>query len=68
VLFHFGQDDASIPPEAVEAHRRALPGMQVHTYPAGHAFNRDVDPGAFEPASAALALQRSLDFLARELA
>lgn len=67
VLFHFGEEDASIPPEAVEAHRRALPTMQVHTYPAGHAFNRDVDPSAFHAECAALALRRSLCFLAEHL-
>jgi|SRR5690606_31695242 len=67
VMFHFGEHDPSIPPDAVQAHRRALPSMQVCTYPAGHAFNRDVDPSAFHPESAALALRRSLGFFADHL-
>ena len=41
--------------------------MEVFTYPAGHAFNRDVSPKAFHAASAALARQRSLAFLAGQL-
>lgn len=67
VMFHFGQDDASIPPEAVEAHRIALPSMPVFTYPAGHAFNRDVGPQGFHAPSAAMARERSLAFLAEHL-
>jgi carboxymethylenebutenolidase len=67
VMFHFGERDPSIAPEAVQAHRRALPSMPVFTYPAGHAFNRDVDPKAWDAASAALARERSLAFFAEHL-
>jgi carboxymethylenebutenolidase len=67
VMFHFGENDASIPPEAVARHRERLPQMALHTYPAGHAFNRDGDPHYHE-ASARLAWQRTLAFLDRELA
>lgn len=67
VMFHFGEQDASIPPQAVEAHRRALPGMPVFTYPAGHAFNRDASPEIYDKGSATLARQRSLAFLAEQL-
>jgi carboxymethylenebutenolidase len=67
VQFHFGEKDSSIPPEAVEAHREALPGYEIHTYPAGHAFDRAVDPKAYDPASAKLALERTLAFFDREL-
>lgn len=67
VLFHFGERDPSIPPETVQRHREKLPQMTVHTYPAGHAFNRDVDPLAYDASSAGLAWQRTLDFFAREL-
>ena len=67
VMFHFGQDDPLIPDAAVQAHRQALPGMEVITYPAGHAFNREVDADAFHAASAALARQRSLAFFAGHL-
>jgi len=69
-LFHFGEDDASTPPEAVAAHREAYPDMGVFTYPgAGHAFNRDVagDPHYHE-ASAKLAWQRSMAFFDKHLA
>ena len=67
VMFHFGEQDSSITADAVEAHRRALPAMAVHTYPAGHAFNRDVDPDAYGKGSATLARARSLAFFAEHL-
>ena len=67
VQFHFGEKDASIPPEAVQRHRDALPEMEIYTYPAGHAFNRDIDPARHDAPSAQLALQRTLDFFARHL-
>ena len=67
VMFHFGEDDTSITPEAVQAHRDALPTMAVHTYPAGHAINRDVDPNAYGKGSATLARARSLAFFAEHL-
>jgi len=69
VMFHFGETDKSIPPEAVRKHREALPEMAVYTYPgAGHAFNRDVDPAYFRAESAKLALQRTLAFFDKHLA
>lgn len=67
VMFHFGEHDPSITPDAVEAHRQALPTMAVHTYPAGHAFNRDVDPNAYDKGSATLARARSLAFFDGQL-
>ncbi|WP_422653316.1 dienelactone hydrolase family protein [Dokdonella sp.] len=67
LMFHFGERDASIPPQMVQRHRDELPGAEVYTYPAGHGFNRDVGAD-YEPASAALALQRTLAFFARHLA
>lgn len=63
VLFHFGERDASIPAAAVQRHREILPQMELYTYPADHAFNRDVDPTHYNAASAKLALQRTLAFL-----
>lgn len=68
VMFHFGERDESIPPDMVEKHRRMLPQMDVFTYPAGHAFNRHIDPGHYDEASATLALQRTLAFFDRHLA
>lgn len=68
MLFHFGGNDASTPEADIEQHRRTHPHARIHVYPeAGHAFNRDVDPDAYHADSAALAWQRSLDFLAESL-
>jgi carboxymethylenebutenolidase len=60
--FHFGANDGSISAEDVEQHRRKMPGAEVHVYPSGHAFDRDVDPKAFDAASARLARTRTLEF------
>ncbi|GAA3919986.1 dienelactone hydrolase family protein [Luteimonas lutimaris] len=61
MLFHFGGRDTSIGAEAIAQHRARHPDAAVHVYPdAGHAFNRDVDPNACEPASARLAHERTL--------
>ena len=68
MLFHFGARDHSIPEADVQAHRRARPEAELHVYDAGHGFNRDVDPGHFDEASARLAHARTLDFLHRALA
>ena len=67
VQFHFGERDSSIPPEAVARHREVLPQAEIYTYPAGHAFDRDVDPKAYDAPSAKLALERTLAFFSRHL-
>jgi carboxymethylenebutenolidase len=67
VMFHFGEKDHSITPEMVAKHREALPQMDVFTYPADHAFNRD-GSAPYDEASAKLALQRTLAFFDRHLA
>ena len=67
VQFHFGENDASIPPEAVQKHRDAYPDQEIYTYAAGHAFNRDIDPAHYDAASARFALDRTLAFFARNL-
>lgn len=67
VMFHFGERDASIPPDMVQAHRQKLPRMDVFTYPAGHGFNCDMRAD-YDPASTRLARERTLDFFARNLA
>ena len=66
VIFHFGEHDASIPPEMVDLHREHLPQMPLHTYPAGHGFNCSVRAD-YHPASAALARQRTLAFFSEHL-
>jgi carboxymethylenebutenolidase len=68
VQFHFGENDSSIPPEAVARHREVLPDTEIYTYPTGHAFDREVDPHAYDAASAKLALERTLRFFERHLA
>jgi carboxymethylenebutenolidase len=67
VLFHFGADDSSIPPEAVQKHRDAYPEMDICVYPAGHAFNREVDPTHYDAKSATLAWERTLRFFRKHV-
>ena len=62
MLFHFGEHDPIIPPDAVAAHRAKQPGATIHVYPAGHGFNCEARRD-FDPDSAALAWQRSIAFL-----
>ena len=66
VMFHFGEKDQHITPEMVQKHRDALPQMDVYTYPADHAFNRD-GSAPYHEASAKLALQRTLAFFEKHL-
>lgn len=63
VLMHFGERDPIATLEYAGA-LRAAQGAQVEiqVYPASHGFNCD-ETANFEPASATLALRRSLDFL-----
>lgn len=62
VLFHFGEKDASIPAATIEKIRARHPEQDYYLYPAGHAFN-NTDRANHDPPSAALALERSIDFL-----
>jgi carboxymethylenebutenolidase len=66
IMFHFGEKDASIPLSVVEEIETAVPQGVFHLYPAGHGFNC-TDRQSFEPASAQLALERSLEFLHRHI-
>ena len=66
VIFHFGERDASIPPEMGALHREHLPQMPLHTYPAGHGFNCNVRAD-YDAPSAALARQRTLAFFSEHL-
>ena len=61
MLFHFGERDPFIPPDAVAAHRARQPGATIHVYPAGHGFNCEARHD-FAPESAALAWQRTTAF------
>jgi carboxymethylenebutenolidase len=67
VMYHFGALDSHIPMDVVDAIRGARPDGEFHVYDdAGHGFNCDDRPD-FHPASAELALERSLSFLARHM-
>lgn len=66
IQFHHAEQDTSIPPEAVAAVRAAMAAApaQFHDYPGAlHGFNCWAR-ATYHPASAALALGRSLGFLA----
>lgn len=63
VIYHFGEQDASIPPATVAAIRAAHPAGVFHTYPANHAFG-NADRPQYDAPSAQLALERTLAFLA----
>ena len=67
VIMHFGGEDPLIPRATVAAVQAAQPAIPVYLYEgAGHGFNCDARAD-FRPAVAALALQRTLAFLALHL-
>jgi len=57
-VLHFGDSDASIPMDAVEAVRAAQPGVKIHLYEAGHGFHCDMR-GSYDPRAAAIAGMRT---------
>ncbi|MEI2416420.1 dienelactone hydrolase family protein [Orrella sp. JC864] len=67
VQMHFGETDRSIPPSAIQAIRQAQPSVDIYVYPqAGHGFGCEARAD-YEPASAALAQQRTLAFFSKHL-
>jgi carboxymethylenebutenolidase len=66
VLIHWGETDASIPPDHWETVKKAHPTVPAHVYPAGHGFNCD-ERGSYHAESATLARQRTLDFFRQHL-
>ncbi|HUO78659.1 MAG TPA: dienelactone hydrolase family protein [Steroidobacteraceae bacterium] len=66
VMFHFAEHDQHVPATDVEQVKKAYPMGHYYLYPADHGFNC-TDRAAHEPASAKLALDRSLDFLHRHV-
>jgi carboxymethylenebutenolidase len=66
IMFHFGEKDAHIPLSTVEKIKAEVPEGIFHLYPADHGFNC-TDRASFEPASAKLALERSLEFFHRHV-
>ena len=66
VMYHFGEKDPHIPMSDVDKIRAADPNGMFHLYPADHGFNCD-ERGTYDAASAALALERTLQFLAAQM-
>jgi carboxymethylenebutenolidase len=61
IMFHFGEKDAHIPLSTVEKVKAEVPEGRVYLYPADHGFNC-TDRESFNPASAKLALKRTIEF------
>lgn len=66
VLLHFGKKDVHIPPSEIEKIQHFHPHLPLFLYDAGHGFNCD-QRESYEPSSAALARQRTLEFLRQHL-
>ena len=66
VLAHYADQDHWIPLDTVEKFKHAHPEVEVHMYPADHGFNCD-HRGAYQEASAKLALTRTLAFFSKHL-
>jgi carboxymethylenebutenolidase len=63
ILYHFGDQDASIPLPDVEKIKSANPESPLFVYAgAGHGFNCD-ERGSYSPKDAQLAFERSVAFL-----
>ena len=62
VLAHFGERDAMIPVAGVRKFAAAHPTAQIHIYAADHGFNCD-QRGSYDATAAALARERTLQFL-----
>jgi carboxymethylenebutenolidase len=71
VLANFGERDSSVKvrdaESLVEQVNTAGGSMEAHFYPADHAFFNETRPAVYDPASAALAWDRTLEFLRRHL-
>jgi carboxymethylenebutenolidase len=66
VMFHWGEQDHSIPLEKAKAFAQAHPEATHYFYPAGHGFNCD-QRGSYDAASAQLARKRTLEFFGTHL-
>ncbi len=67
VMYHFGTRDKSIPASDVEKIKAAHPQGIFYEYEAGHGFNVE-QRDSYDPAAAALARARTLEFFNRYLA
>ena len=66
VMAHFGERDAAIPVDGVRRFEQAHPEVDVLLYDAEHGFNCD-ERKSYNAAAAALARQRTLDFLRKNI-
>ncbi len=66
VMLHFGARDLHIPVSEIEKIRQRHPELPVFLYNAGHGFNCDQRQD-YEPQSAKLARERTLEFLRKYL-
>ena len=66
VMLHFGKHDPYIAGSEVARIGQAYPHLPIHEYEAGHGFNCDVRAD-YQAEAAALASQRTQDFLGRHL-
>lgn len=64
VMLHYGARDASIPMEAVERVRAAVPDSPLYLYDAGHGFCR-AGSHDYDATARSLAVSRTLDWFAR---
>ena len=71
ILAHFASRDGWAKPAAAEEIQRTLAArgqrMDLHVYQADHAFMNEARPEVHDAAAAALAWERTLDFLRRQL-
>ena len=65
-LLHFGEKDEHIPVAGVREVGALHPDVPIYLYPAGHGFSCD-ERGSYDPASAALAWDRTLAFFAQHV-
>ena len=66
VILHFGEQDAHIPLDGVEAFKKAQPSLPVYLYDADHGFNCD-QRASYNAAAATLARERTLELLRRHV-
>ena len=65
-ILHFGEKDGHIPIAGVKEFAAAHPGTPVYIYPADHGFNCD-ERESYDAPSAALARERTLEFLGKTI-